>query len=169
MLLFLILCSQTCSMANADASEVVLEKELPSSFLSQVKVSLLQTDHTCTVRTVIQTRMHQFIKNRITKNERANWQENYEASKYLQELEVSFQAYSKDWESTDFLQIDFISSLQGGEIKIFLNDNLLSSWSPSSYYLQKNQEYIILDIFDEDAVKVLKNCRLNLKPQENEL
>ena len=113
--------------------------------------------------------MHQFIKNRITKNERVNWQENYEASKYLQELEVSFQAYSKDWESTDFLQIDFISSLQGGEIKIFLNDNLLSSWSPSSSYLKKNQEYIILDIFDEDAVKVLKNCRLNLKPQENEL
>lgn len=160
--------------AEQQPTPVILARtDVPNSFIPQAEVRLVRRGEEMVVQSVILPRFPGRVLKKIATNEQENWPNDPNAQTYLATLERAFGIYRDEHDmKTTALVIDFVAGEESTRIDFYFApacrkedgitmkpDTIWKSLRLSEAYIQKNQEYILIDAFGDEASEHIKTLQ----------
>lgn len=167
---------------SADARKPVIlaRADMPNGIIPQVEVRLVKHGGETVVQSAILSRFPSKVCRKIKASERKNWPGSLDAQAYVDALEEASAIYiEKHDPKTTALVIDFATSSDSAYIEIAFAAAVREksgiglqpapAWRRldlSANYIEKNQEYILADVFGKEAEPLIQTLRTSTRAED---
>lgn len=161
------------SADDVQRSEILARTVVPNSMIPQAEIRLVRRGEETIVQSAIWPSFPGKVLKKITRSEKKNWPGDANAEAYIAALKMAFDIYEKQHDrKTTALVIDFTSAGDHTRVDFYFaaasrSDSGIRIQSAAAWkslklspgYVEKNQEYILLDAFGKEAHQHIRTLR----------